>query len=134
MPSLPIQLTWLFTLALPVACISWTVTREEIFREFNDFCHKKSETNKWIFTRKLFYLFTCEYCFSHYITLLILLLSRYTLLLPGWRGYILAGFSIVWISNFYMSIYSRIRISLKKERIESKLGEKKLEEKNKAAE
>jgi hypothetical protein len=32
-----------------------------------------------------------------------------------WRGYLLAGFSIVWIANIYMSLYNRIRIDIKKE-------------------
>ena len=56
------------------------------------------------YERKFFYLFTCEYCFSHYVTIFFLIITRYTLLYDGWRGYLIAGFSLVWIANQYMSI------------------------------
>lgn len=62
-------------------------------------------------------MLTCEYCFSHYVTLFLLVITKYTLLYPDWRGYLIAGFSIVWIANVYMSIYNLIRIDLKKEKL-----------------
>lgn len=62
-------------------------------------------------------MITCEYCFSHYITLLLLIMTRYTLLYSGWTGYFISGFSIVWVANIYMSLYNLIRIDLKKEKI-----------------
>lgn len=58
--SLGTQIVWLLILAVPVACISWTVTHEEIFREPRDFCIAKSRTCRRLFERKIFYLFTCE--------------------------------------------------------------------------
>ena len=33
----------LLILALPVAAIAWTVTHEELFREFHDYCVDRSE-------------------------------------------------------------------------------------------
>ncbi|PWS33680.1 hypothetical protein [Pedobacter paludis] len=108
---------YLFILALPVACIAWTVTKEEIFREAREFCVDKSKNCNKLIKRKFFYVFTCEYCFSHYVTVLILFLTGFTLLYHDWRGYIIAGFSIVWIANVYMSLYNIIRIDLKKEKI-----------------
>ena len=61
---LGVQLVWLFTLAIPVACVAWTVTHEEIFREPQDHCARRStESSRW-WVRKCFYLLTCEYCFS----------------------------------------------------------------------
>jgi hypothetical protein len=120
------QIVWLFILAIPVACIAWTITHEEIFREPREYCSKKSEQSKTVAARKFFYVFTCEYCFSHYVTLLILLLTQYKLLLNNWVGYVIAGFSIVWIANFYMSMYAFIRIDIKKERIITKKEEEKL--------
>lgn len=120
------QIVWLFVLALPVACIAWTVTHEEIFREPREYCLKKSESCKAIAKRKFFYVFTCEYCFSHYVTIIILLITQYKLLMNNWAGYVLAGFSIVWIANFYMSIYAFIRIDIKKERIITKKEEENL--------
>jgi hypothetical protein len=115
--SLLEQLVWLFILAIPVACISWTVTKEEVFHEVYQFCSNRSREARSLFARKFFYLLTCEYCFSHYVTALILLLAKYTLLLPGWGGYVIAGFSIVWVANFYMSVYSFLRVDIKKEKV-----------------
>jgi len=115
--SLSLQTAWLFLLAIPVACISWTVTHEEVFREPREFCLRKSEEGRSIFMRKFFYLFTCEYCFSHYVTIFILLLSGFHLLFDDWRGYVIAGFSLVWIANIYMSLFGRLRIDIKKERL-----------------
>jgi hypothetical protein len=117
---------WMFILALPVACIAWTVTKEEVFKEVREYCVNKSKTCRYFFERKFFYLFTCEYCFSHYVTILILFISEYTLLYPDWRGYIIAGFSIIWIANVYMSIYNLIRIDLKKEKLQAQKEEEKL--------
>ncbi|TKC09392.1 hypothetical protein [Pedobacter frigoris] len=108
---------WIFILALPVACVAWTITKEEVFKEPREFCISRSKNCGNILQRKFFYLFTCEYCFSHYVTLLLMIMTKYTLLYHDWRGYIIAGFSIVWIANVYMSIYNLIRIDLKKEKI-----------------
>jgi hypothetical protein len=118
------QIIWLFILAIPVACVSWTVTHEKLFREPREYCVNRSLHDDTLLKRKFFYLFTCEYCFSHYITILFLFLTNYKLLLTDWRGYIIAGFSLVWIANSYMSIYALIRQSIKKEITEIKVLEK----------
>jgi hypothetical protein len=73
--------------------------------------------------RKFFYICTCEYCLSHYVTLAVLFLTRYKLLLSDWRGYLIAGFSLVWIANVYVGIFGRIRLDLKKRRIDIKAEE-----------
>jgi hypothetical protein len=125
---LQLQLIWLFTLALPIACIAWTVTHEDIFAEPRNFCIERSKKSRTLLQRKLYYLFTCEYCFSHYVTLFMLWLSGFQLLLEGWRGYLIAGFSLVWIANIYMSLFARVRVNLKKERTEATIEEKKLEQ------
>jgi len=124
------EIAALFILSVPVACISWTITHEEIFSELKKYCSKCSNESKNIIKRKFFYLFTCEYCFSHYITALMLIITKYHLLYDDWKGYLVGGFSIVWIANIYMSIYGRIRVNLKKERIEADLIEE--EKKNNA--
>src|SRR6187401_2636542 len=93
---------WLFILSIPIACISWTVTHEEIFREPREYCIRNSTSARSIFSRKFFYMFTCEYCFSHYVTILFLIITGYQLLFDNWRGYVVAGFSLVWVANFYM--------------------------------
>lgn len=123
--SIYIQLIWLFVLPIPIACIAWTVTHEEVFREPREYCLRCSKESKSFLIRKFFYLFTCEYCFSHYVTILFLILTNYQLLIPDWRGYVLAGFGLVWIANVYMSLFALIRIDLKKERTEIKVLEDK---------
>jgi hypothetical protein len=125
------QIEWLFLLAVPIACMAWTVTHEEVFKEPREYCIKQSKTGKTLLKRKFFYLFTCEYCFSHYVTIFMLWLTRYHLLFTDWRGYLIAGFSLVWIANIYMGIYNLIRIDLKKEKLETEIKEveiKKMEE------
>ena len=107
----------LFLLALPVACATWTVTHEEVFREPRDFCKQQSTGARSLPVRKVFYLFTCEYCFSHYVTAFALLLFRFQLLYMGWRGYVIAWFAVVWIANVYMSLYNRLRLDIKHENV-----------------
>ena len=106
----------LFILAIPVACVSWTVTHEAVLRDFEEFCKRESNTGGW-FRRKFFYLFTCEYCLSHYVTALSLAITRFKLIFPDWRGYVVSLFSLVWIANQYMSIYDRLRLDIKHEHI-----------------
>ncbi len=41
-----------------------------------------------------------------------------------WRGYIIAGFALVWIANIYMSLFLFVRQDIKKEVAEIKSLEK----------
>jgi hypothetical protein len=75
------QIVWLFILAIPIASVAWTVTHEDVFREPREYCIRRSRKCRSLFQRKFFYLFTCEYCFSHYVTIFFLLLTGYKLLL-----------------------------------------------------
>ncbi|MEP6902002.1 MAG: hypothetical protein ABJA66_09640 [Actinomycetota bacterium] len=121
------QIFWLVILSMVVASIAWTVTQEEIFREWNEYCKGKCETCKPLLQRKFFYVFTCEYCFSHWVTILILILTGFRLLLDDWRGFILAFFIIPWLANQWMSIYRRLRVGIKYENLQAKIVEEKLE-------
>lgn len=132
--DLQTQIAWLFLLAIPISSISWTVTHEEVFREPRQYFVSMSRNSKSIAVRKFFYLFTCEYCFSHYVTALMLVVTDYQLLLAGWRGYLIGGFALVWIANIYMSLYAFIRIDIKKERIKTRTEEEKLNGDAKSAE
>jgi len=118
MEPLGTQVGLLFVLAIPIACVAWTITHEEVFREPREYCIRKSRTCARLLQRKFFYLFTCEYCFSHYVTALALYITRYHLLYPDWRGYVIAGFSLVWIANAYMSLFGRLRLDIREERLE----------------
>jgi hypothetical protein len=126
---LNLQIVYLFLLAIPIACIAWTVTHEEVFREPREYCIDKSRNCKKLLQRKFFYLFTCEYCFSHYVAAAFLLITHYRLVFDDWRGYLVGGFSLVWVANIYMSLFARIRIDLKKERLEATLKEEELNQK-----
>ncbi len=124
--ALWMQIVWLFILAIPIACIAWTVTHEELFRELHEYSVKKSIKSKSALVRKFFYLFTCEYCFSHYVTIAALFVTRYTLLYTDWRGYVIAGFALVWIANIYMNLYALIRVDIRKDRMEANLMEQEM--------
>jgi hypothetical protein len=115
--SIGTQILFLFILAIPIACIAWTVTHEEVFREPREYCVRHSKEGRYMFVRKFFYLFTCEYCFSHYITIGMLLLTDYHLLFEDWRGLLIGGFSLVWVANIYMSLFYKIRIDIKKDKV-----------------
>ena len=121
--NLTAQIVTLFVLALPIACVAWTVTHEEFFREPREFCVQKTEACRRWYERKFFYLFTCEYCFSHYVTAIFLFITRYRLLYDDWRGYLIGGFALVWVANQYMSLYNRLRLDIKSEKIEAKIKE-----------
>jgi ABC-type Fe3+-siderophore transport system permease subunit len=109
------QLSWLFLLAIPIACVAWTVTHEEVFREPREYCIKKSKNSLHLWQRKFFYLFTCEYCFSHYVTVIFLLLTDFQMLMTNWVGYVIAGFALVFVANAYMSLFALLRQAIKKE-------------------
>lgn len=125
---LSLQIVWLFVLAIPVACVAWTITHEEIFREPREFCVNQSENNPSYFLRKAFFVFTCEYCLSHYVTIVFLIITRYKLLYDDWRGYLVGGLALVWVANQYMSVYVRLRLDIHKERVEIKHVEQKVKE------
>ena len=122
-----LQMLWLFVLAAPIACVAWTVTHEEVFSEFHEWCLKKSRRSRSLAARKFFYLFTCEYCFSHYVAAAVVWMTGYRLLVPGWRGALLAWFTLVWVANVYMSLFGRLRLDIKREHVEIKAEEKEVE-------
>ena len=124
-----LQLVILFTLALPIACIAWTITHEDIFREPREYCIGRSQRSHRLVQRKFFYLFTCEYCFSHYVAIFFLFITRYKLLFNDWRGYLISLFALVWIANQYISIFGRLRLDIKHEHLEIKSTEATVEKK-----
>src|SRR3954465_8659370 len=121
------HLVGLFVLAIPIACIARTVVFEEVFREPREWCKKKSERCRSLLARKFFYLFTCEYCFSHWVTLFFLLLTRFKLLIDDWRGYIIAWFALVLVANAYLNLYSRLRVDITSEKKDIEGKEREIE-------
>lgn len=112
------QIIKLAILGIPVATVTWTVTHEEVLRELREWCTQKSKSCGRLYLRKFFYLLTCEYCLSHYVAAAFLGLTGFQLLLPGWRGYFLSWLALVWIANIYMSLFGRLRLDIRHERLE----------------
>ncbi|MFL5327678.1 MAG: hypothetical protein ACJ8C4_02080 [Gemmataceae bacterium] len=110
------QFVRVMILAIPVAWASWTVTREEIFRELREYCTDRSRRCNTLLRRKLYYLFTCEYCFSHWCALFFDLFFRAQLIFDDWRGYVVGYICLVWIANIYMNLYHRVRVDIRRER------------------
>jgi hypothetical protein len=122
------DLLTLLVLSLPVAAIAWTVTHEELFREFHDSCVERSEKKRSLLVRKFFYLFTCEYCFSHYVAAGVLLATGFRLLFDDWRGWIIAWFALVWVANHMIGVYGRLRLGIRSERLDIDLKEEAVSE------
>ena len=132
--ALHVRRLWLFVLAVPVACVAWTVTHEEIFREPREYCQERSRSGRHLLTRKFFYLFTCEYCFSHYVTIFFIALTNFRLLIDDWRGYVLAFFALVLVANMYLNLYARLRVDITSEKKDIERKEKEIEHKEKELE
>jgi hypothetical protein len=127
MPSIAQQVFWLLILAIPIATIARTVVFEEVFREMREWCENKSHSCDHLLQRKFFYLFTCEYCFSHYVTLIFLWMTHFKLLIDDWRGYIIAWFAVVFVANIYLNLYSRLRVDITSEKKQIEVKEKQIE-------
>lgn len=121
MLSLSTQVVWLLVLAVPIASVAWTVTHEEIFREPRTYCERESKEAQSILRRKFFYVWTCEYCFSHYVTAVFLIITRYKLLYDDWRGYLIAFFALPYVANVYMGLFAQTKLEAKKDRMEAKV-------------
>ncbi len=122
------QVIWLFLLALPIASIVWTVTHEEVFREPREFCVRQSTDSRLLLCRKFFYLFTCEYCFSHWVAAIFLIITHYKLLYQDWRGYLVSLFALVYVANFYIGMFGHVKLEVRKNRAEVKAIEAKVEQ------
>ena len=120
------EVTKLFVHAIPVACIAWTVTKEELFRELQDLCKKCIKSNNFCL-RKFFFGLHCEYCFAHWVTLVMLYFTGFKMQYEGFLGSVFAFFSVAAIANVYMAIYLRLRIDIRAERAEADILENKKE-------
>jgi hypothetical protein len=125
------ELLHLLILAIPVACVAWTVTHEEVFREPREYCAERCRREPRLLRRKLFYILTCEYCFSHYVALFFAAIARYRLLFDDWRGFVIGFFALVWIANVYMSAFGRLRLGIRSEHLEIEAERRELEESSK---
>ena len=106
--SLGGRLLTLVILAVPVACVTWTVIHEEVFREVREYFGRKSPHGQASAGAQVLLL----------VHLRILRPDRYKNARSsrwcsrnsrsawrGWRGCILAGFGLVWLANVYMALF-----------------------------
>jgi hypothetical protein len=49
--------------------------------------------------------------------------TGYKLVMTDWRGYIISGFSSVWVANMYMGVFALIRQGVSKEKMAVRLME-----------
>lgn len=125
--SLGTQVIYLLLIALPIAGVSWTVTHEELFREAREYCQRRSQQDSRLLVRKFFYIFTCEYCFSHYVTVFFLLITSFHLVFQDWRGSLMAFFSLPYVANLYMSLFAQTKLEATKDRVSAKVIQEELE-------
>ena len=52
----------------------------------------------------------CEYCFSHYVTAIFLVITRFHLLLSGAATWI-SLLALVWVANFYIGVFANLRLT-----------------------
>jgi len=116
-----------FWIAAAVAVIAWTQAKEEITRELRQWLQFQTETGRNILVRKLAYMFTCEFCFSFWVSLLALVVFRHRVAYDDWRGVVLAQFVTWAIANVYMTGYSMFRTDIRKDQIEIKKEESKVD-------
>ncbi len=109
------QIAFAFILSIPVACISWTVTQEELFKEMREYlagCQARYRRSWW--RRKLAYSPRCAYCLSHYVAGVLVALMNFKMLADDWRGYVVSLFSLVLIANVYLTVYHLLRVELRR--------------------
>lgn len=108
------QITYALLLAIPVACVAWTVTQEEVFREVRDALKEYQDRHRdSLLRQKLAYLPTCPFCFSHYVAAGFIALFGFRMLVDDWRGYLVSFFTVVLLANVYVSLYNLLRVALR---------------------
>jgi hypothetical protein len=106
--------------AIPVACVSWTIAKEELFREFREWCKAnglacekiKNRIGRFIMV-KLNYLPRCYYCTSFYVCEVFILLTGVKFVSPGWQGAVCAWFAVVFIAQVYLTLFNLLRVALR---------------------
>jgi hypothetical protein len=111
------QISFALLLAIPIACLVWTFTQEEVFKEVREALKRYQQRHRYsLWRQKLAYMPTCHYCFSHYVAALFVVLFRFRMLADDWRGYLASLFTLVLIANVYMTVYNLLRVWLRRSR------------------
>jgi hypothetical protein len=114
------ELVTICLVAIPVACASWTIAKEELFREFREWCKANGVACEKIKNRiirflmvKLNYLPRCYYCTSFYVCEFFILLTGVKFVAAGWQGAMCAWFAIVFIAQLYLTVFNLLRVALR---------------------
>lgn len=107
----------LVILTLVVACITWTLAHEEVVREPREWLIEKSKTATRWWTRKFFFMWTCEFCLSYYVAAAVILIMDFRLITDDWRGIAAALLATTALANAAMSAFARLRVELGTERV-----------------
>jgi hypothetical protein len=111
------QMIFALLLAIPVASIVWTFTQEEVFKEVRDSLKAYQKRHADSFWRqKLAYLPTCPYCLSHYVAAVFIAVFNFHMLADDWRGYVVSLFTLVLVTNLYVSLYNLVRVALRRQK------------------
>jgi hypothetical protein len=127
-------------LAAPVAIIVRACTTEEVFRQPREFCaarHRQygdllrrrdsasmAERARLFVLEKACYVPTCDFCLSFWLSLVVVWIADYALFFEGWRGFALATFVVMGVANVYLSVFSHLRVDLRKQRATAEKIEK----------
>lgn len=100
--------------AFVTACVAWTVTMEEVFREFRDLMGTLRDSGRGLFWQKLAYLPTCYYCFSHWVAAVLvagLWLFGTSITLAG--SYLLGWLGVTFTAQFFLTAFHLLRVFLR---------------------
>ncbi|HEX7446056.1 MAG TPA: hypothetical protein VF306_00845 [Pirellulales bacterium] len=121
-------------LAAPVAILVRAFTTEEIGREPREYCSQRQACYRdrrgadcslvdraWCFVlQKLFYMPTCDFCLSFWVSLAVVWLAEYQIFFSDWRGSALACFVVMGVANLYLALFALLRVDMRKERAVAK--------------
>ena len=115
-----------FILAACVAVAAWAIAKEKLFEEprkwlaaRHAYCHDRfgacggPTMLGWWLLAKATYLFTCEFCTSFWVTLVVTAKFGHRLLYDGFDGYVVAQFFTWALAVAYMSLYQLVRVDIR---------------------
>ena len=101
------MITLLF-LAFPVFYLSRALAHEELFADLRDGLTSAMVRTANPLARKAFYMPTCYYCAGFWCAVVVNALANWHLAGDGWRGWVLATFTLAGLSAFYNVVYKRL--------------------------
>lgn len=109
------QVVPLVVLAIPTSWMTWVWTKEEVFREPQEWLKGKKREHEGKNDRtfalyKACYMLTCETCFSHYPAMFFVWYLGLELLAGGFTGWFLAVMFTAACENIILTRYGTARV------------------------